>query len=181
MNVLNRRTLLSLIGLVALSAGLLAGGVKPKNAAQSDRFVSNGYRYMVRGGAKKSLKFFQKAVKFDETNAQAWAALADAYSQLGKDDDAADALDKAGLKALPKGQNYSALTTAARYSGQGYGFLTKGDGERAAHYFKAALKLAPGYAHAKAGLALSKDDGKDGGDDVKDDAKEDASDADDDK
>jgi tetratricopeptide (TPR) repeat protein len=171
---------MGLLALAFVSAGLLAGGVKPKNAAQSDRFVSNGYRYMVRGGAKKSLKFFQKAVKFDETNVQAWAALADAYTQLGKADDAADALDKAGLKAVPKGQNYSQLTTAARYSAQGYNLLVKGDEARAAHYFKAALTLQPGYAHAKAGLALAKDDGKD--EDLKDEGKDDEKDdADDDE
>jgi Tfp pilus assembly protein PilF len=165
-----KRKLALALAALAFFTGTLAAA-KPKDAWQSDRMVSNGYRYLARDGAKKALKLFQKATKYDSGNQQAWVALAAAYQALGKDDDAADALATAGVKALPS-TDLSVLSRVARYSGQGYMYLAKGNYSGAAHYFKAALKEDPTYAHAKAGLAAVKAGGKGGDDDFKDDGKD---------
>lgn len=142
--------------LAVLALGLASGAqaalsAKPKDAAQSDRMVSNGYRLVAKDKSKAALKLFEKAVKLDKGNAQAWQALGDAFAAIGKDAKAQDAYEKGGVKA--GGDNdAAAYQKAARYCGQAYGYLAKGNYTGAEHYFKAALQLAPAYTHAKAGL-----------------------------
>jgi Tfp pilus assembly protein PilF len=142
---------LALLGL-GLSAQAQAGlSAKPKDASQSDRMVSWGYRYVAKDSAKGALKYFEKAVKADKGNAQAWQALGDAYAALGKDKKAQDAYEKGSTQA---GSNIDAAKyqRASRYSAQAFGYLAKDNYTAAVHYFKAALADAPDYSHAQAGL-----------------------------
>jgi Tfp pilus assembly protein PilF len=159
------------LAMVGLSSGAWAGhAAGAKDAWQSDRMVSDGYRYMAHDQAKKAVKFFEKAVKADKTNGEAWQALGAAYTALGKDDKAQEAYSDGGVKAGPE-VDANNMCRAARYSGQAYSYLAKGNEASARHYFKAALALVPTYSHAKAGLAIIGADGKDeaGGDKDDDD------------
>jgi Tfp pilus assembly protein PilF len=161
------------LALVGLSSVAWAGHkVGPKDAWQSDRMLSNGYRYVAHDQAKKAVKFFEKAVKADKTNAEAWQALGAAYTAMGEDGKAQDAYSDGGVKPGPT-VDANQMCRAARYSGQAYSYLAKGNEAGARHYFKAALALIPGYSHAKAGLNTIGADGKDDAGDGKDDAADD--------
>jgi TolB-like protein/Tfp pilus assembly protein PilF len=133
----------------------LAGPRPPVNLEAYEAYLQGRYYLNKRTeeGLKKSVEYFQQAIRFDPNYAMAYAGLADSYSLSGSSvaaymppQEAAAKARAAALKALELDAGLGEAHAALGLTKAGYGY--DWDPAGAGKEFQRAIELSPSYATA---------------------------------